>query len=224
MRELHFKLRFSGCGERNLPKTYKTVLRQDSDVTVLNVSQIFKTSYKEMRLCKIDITLTNTVSNNGLNFTETVLVIFSKEGTMFDQFNAKEIKNTTDKDSLNTHQISHIKKRSIDKLLKSKKRGCKRTDMVVDFDKIGWGKWIIYPKTFNAYMCKGKCHLNTGQELDTTNHAILQSLMRMKNRSLVSRPCCVPTKLSALSMLYYDKRELVVKHHEDMIVEECGCR
>lgn len=101
---------------------------------------------------------------------------------------------------------------------------CSKHDFYVDFDEIGWGKWIVYPKRFNAHLCIGKCPSPVDQHLNPTNHAVMQSLMRLKNPSSVPEPCCVPTKLSALSMLYYEYDEIVVRHHEDMAVDECGCR
>ncbi|KAG8010294.1 Growth/differentiation factor 6-A [Nibea albiflora] len=37
--------------------------------------------------------------------------------------------------------------------------------------------------------------------------------------------CCVPTKLSPISILYIDSgNNVVYKQYEDMVVEQCGCR
>ncbi|XP_045212339.2 derriere protein-like [Mercenaria mercenaria] len=101
---------------------------------------------------------------------------------------------------------------------------CKMHDFKVDFDLIGWGQWIIHPKTFNARVCYGQCPSPIGHEFTPTNHAMLQTLMKMKRPSSAPEPCCVPTKLRPLSMLYFEYDDIVVRHHEDMIVSECGCR
>lgn len=50
-----------------------------------------------------------------------------------------------------------------------------------------------------------------------------QSLLRLYKPNLVPCPACSPVKMSPLSMLYYERGEVVVRHHEDMIIEECGC-
>lgn len=99
---------------------------------------------------------------------------------------------------------------------------CKRVDLTVDFDKIGWGSWVIFPKTYNAYQCVGSC--STQVDGDPNNHAIIQNMVRRVNRNRAPTPCCVPTKLSSLSMLYYERGVIVVKEHEEMVVRECGCR
>ena len=104
------------------------------------------------------------------------------------------------------------------------RQNCERKDFFVDFNSIGWGQWIVFPKRFNARQCLGRCPMPVDQKYYPTNHAILQSLMRLQDRASVARPCCVPAKLSAISMLYYEKGEVVVRQHEDMIVDKCGCR
>lgn len=101
---------------------------------------------------------------------------------------------------------------------------CKMHDFKVDFDLIGWGPWIIHPKTYNARVCYGQCPSPIGHEYTPTNHAMLQTLMKMKRPRAAPEPCCVPTKLRPLSMLYFEYDDIVVRHHEDMIVSECGCR
>ncbi|XP_056627184.1 nodal-related 2 [Triplophysa dalaica] len=100
---------------------------------------------------------------------------------------------------------------------------CKRVDMHVDFNQIGWGSWIVFPKKYNAYRCEGSCPNPLGEELQPTNHAYMQSLLKYYHPNRVPAACCAPTKMSPLSMLYYENEELILRHHEDMVVEECGC-
>ncbi|XP_042278520.1 southpaw [Thunnus maccoyii] len=100
---------------------------------------------------------------------------------------------------------------------------CRKVDMWVDFDHIGWDEWIVHPKRFNAYRCEGECPTPLDDSFHPTNHAYMQSLLRHHQPERVSCPSCVPTRLSPLSMLYYENDDLSLRHHVDMIVEECGC-
>ncbi|XP_048369162.1 nodal homolog [Sphaerodactylus townsendi] len=100
---------------------------------------------------------------------------------------------------------------------------CKRVDMMVDFEQTGWGSWIVYPKKFNAYRCEGDCPSPVDETFKPTNHAYIQSLLKLYQPNRVPCPACAPVKLSPLSMLYYEKGEVTLRHHEDMIIEECGC-
>ncbi|XP_071105441.1 nodal homolog [Haliotis cracherodii] len=105
-----------------------------------------------------------------------------------------------------------------------KKQGCRLYDFDVDFNTIGWGEWIIHPTRFNSKFCHGNCPSPIDVRHKPTNHAMLQSLMRSKRSNVAPSPCCVPTKLEPLSMMYVEDGEVVVRHHEDMIASECGCR
>ncbi|NXF98811.1 NODAL protein, partial [Sakesphorus luctuosus] len=100
---------------------------------------------------------------------------------------------------------------------------CRRVDMMVDFEQTGWGSWIVYPKKYNAYRCEGLCPSPVDETFKPTNHAYIQSLLQLYKPNTVPCPACSPVKMSSLSMLYYEKGQIVVRHHEDMIIEECGC-
>ncbi|KAK5871487.1 hypothetical protein PBY51_004368 [Eleginops maclovinus] len=100
---------------------------------------------------------------------------------------------------------------------------CRRVDMWVDFDQIGWDEWIVHPKRFNAFRCEGECPTPLDESFSPTNHAYMQSLLKHHHPERGSCPSCVPTRLSPLSMLYYESDDLTLRHHEDMVVEECGC-
>ncbi|KAK5850975.1 hypothetical protein PBY51_001803 [Eleginops maclovinus] len=113
--------------------------------------------------------------------------------------------------------------------LQASKRGsekslCRRVEMHVDFNQIGWGSWIVFPKRYNAYRCEGPCPGPLGEHLNPTNHAYMQSLLKHYHPDRVGSPCCAPTKMSPLSMLYYENGEMLLRHHEEMIVDECGCQ
>uniref|UniRef100_A0A8C4RCC0 TGF-beta family profile domain-containing protein n=1 Tax=Erpetoichthys calabaricus TaxID=27687 RepID=A0A8C4RCC0_ERPCA len=66
------------------------------------------------------------------------------------------------------------------------------------------------PKRYNAFRCEGECPSPVDESFKPTNHAYMQP-----NR--VPCPSCVPTKLSPLSMLYYENGEVTLRHHEDMM-------
>ncbi|NXS12267.1 NODAL protein, partial [Neodrepanis coruscans] len=100
---------------------------------------------------------------------------------------------------------------------------CRRVDMMVDFEQTGWGSWIVYPKKYNAYRCEGLCPSPVDETFKPTNHAYIQSLLQLYKPDQVPCPACSPVRMSSLSMLYYENGEIVVRHHEDMIIEECGC-
>lgn len=51
---------------------------------------------------------------------------------------------------------------------------CRRVDMWVDFDHIGWDTWIIHPKRFNAYRCEGECPTPLDESFNPSNHAYMQ--------------------------------------------------
>lgn len=51
---------------------------------------------------------------------------------------------------------------------------CRRVDMWVDFDHIGWDEWIVHPKRYNAYRCEGRCPSPLDESFSPTNHAYMQ--------------------------------------------------
>ncbi|RWS12817.1 bone morphogenetic protein 7-like protein [Dinothrombium tinctorium] len=102
---------------------------------------------------------------------------------------------------------------------------CTRHELYVDFAKIGWSTWIISPKGYNAYYCKGDCNFPLGQNQWPTNHATVQSIVHELTLAPgVGKPCCVPNKLFSITLLYFDDQEnVVLKQYDDMVAVSCGC-
>jgi hypothetical protein len=103
---------------------------------------------------------------------------------------------------------------------------CSRLDLFVDFEQIGWSSWIIAPKGYSAYYCKGHCNFPLGQSQRPTNHATVQSIVHELNLAPdVGKPCCVPTSLLNVPLLFYDDNEnVVLRMYEDMVADSCGCQ
>ncbi|XP_043088182.1 protein DVR-1 [Puntigrus tetrazona] len=102
---------------------------------------------------------------------------------------------------------------------------CKPRRLYIDFKDVGWQDWIIAPQGYLANYCHGECPFPLSESLNGTNHAILQTLVHSFDPKGTPQPCCVPIKLSPISMLYYDNNDnVVLRHYEDMVVDECGCR
>ncbi|XP_061614457.1 inhibin subunit beta Aa [Phyllopteryx taeniolatus] len=109
-----------------------------------------------------------------------------------------------------------------------KVRVCCKRQFYVNFKDIGWNDWIIAPSGYHANYCEGECPSHvasiTGSALSF--HSTVISHYRMRGYSPFQnlRSCCVPTRLRAMSMLYYNEEHKIIKKDIDnMIVDECGC-
>ncbi|KAM5171063.1 bone morphogenetic protein 10 [Mantella aurantiaca] len=102
---------------------------------------------------------------------------------------------------------------------------CRKTSLYIDFKEIGWDSWIIAPAGYEAYECRGVCSYPLTENVTPTKHAIVQTLIHMKNSQKASKACCVATKLDPISILYLDAGVVTYKFkYEGMVVSECGCR
>ncbi|XP_035291792.1 bone morphogenetic protein 3 [Anguilla rostrata] len=105
-------------------------------------------------------------------------------------------------------------------------RNCARRYLKVDFADIGWSDWIISPKSFDAYYCSGSCPFPMPKSLNPSNHATIQSIVRAVGVVPgIPEPCCVPEKMSSLSILFFDEHSnVVLKVYPNMTVDSCACR
>uniref|UniRef100_A0A3Q2U8F8 Growth differentiation factor 6a n=1 Tax=Fundulus heteroclitus TaxID=8078 RepID=A0A3Q2U8F8_FUNHE len=108
---------------------------------------------------------------------------------------------------------------------KKSKYRCSKKALHVNFKELGWDDWIIAPLGYEAYHCEGACDFPLRSHLEPTNHAIIQTLMNSMDPNSTPPSCCVPTKLSPISILFTDSgNNVVYKQYEEMVVEQCGCR
>lgn len=110
------------------------------------------------------------------------------------------------------------------KLKRLSRNRCRRHNLYVDFNDVGWHKWIIAPTGYDAFFCLGECRFPLANHMNSSSHAMVQTLVNSVNGA-VPRACCVPTSLSPIALLYLDPQDRVVlKNYQDMVVEGCGCR
>ncbi|KAK6482912.1 inhibin beta B chain-like [Huso huso] len=104
---------------------------------------------------------------------------------------------------------------------------CCRQQFYIDFGLIGWNDWIIAPKGYYGNYCEGSCPAYMAGVPGSVSsfHTAVVNQYRMRGLSPGSmNSCCIPTKLSTMSMLYFDDEYNIVKRDvPNMIVEECGC-
>ncbi|CAG0925268.1 unnamed protein product, partial [Notodromas monacha] len=106
------------------------------------------------------------------------------------------------------------------------RRNCCVRRLFVSFKDLGWDEWILYPDGYFANYCFGECrepnfaHFNTHVLKDYRN--LFQGTDEEYYEAL--SPCCSPTKLSSISLIYYDQKKRIIKRDlPKMRVDECGC-
>ncbi|XP_075873498.1 inhibin beta B chain-like isoform X2 [Nelusetta ayraudi] len=104
---------------------------------------------------------------------------------------------------------------------------CCRQQFYIDFRLIGWNDWIIAPAGYYGNYCEGSCPAYMPGVLGSASsfHTAVVNQYRLRGMSPGSvNSCCIPTKLSTMSMLYFDDEYNIVKRDvPNMIVDECGC-
>uniref|UniRef100_A0A8C6H3S5 Bone morphogenetic protein 8b n=1 Tax=Mus spicilegus TaxID=10103 RepID=A0A8C6H3S5_MUSSI len=101
---------------------------------------------------------------------------------------------------------------------------CRRHELYVSFRDLGWLDSVIAPQGYSAYYCAGECIYPLNSCMNSTNHATMQALVHLMKPDIIPKVCCVPTELSAISLLYYDRNNNVILRRErNMVVQACGC-
>nr|AGK84718.1 myostatin [Carassius carassius] len=94
---------------------------------------------------------------------------------------------------------------------------CCRYPLTVDFEDFGWD-WIIAPKRYKANYCSGECDYIHLQKYPHTH------LVNKANPRGTAGPCCTPTKMSPINMLYFNgKEQIIYGKIPSMVVDRCGC-
>ncbi|ELK30065.1 Growth/differentiation factor 3 [Myotis davidii] len=121
------------------------------------------------------------------------------------------------------HSSSRKRRAAIPAPKVSCKNLCHRHQLFINFRDLGWHKWIIAPTGFMANYCHGDCPFSLTTSLNGSNYAFMQALMHAVDPA-IPQAVCIPTKLSPISMLYQDNDDnVILRHYEDMVVDECGC-
>ncbi|XP_067614315.1 uncharacterized protein [Eurosta solidaginis] len=91
---------------------------------------------------------------------------------------------------------------------------CCRYPLKVNFTNFGWN-FVVAPTSFDAYFCNGECKVGY---MEQYTHTHITSL------TTSATPCCSPTKMRPLSLLYFDQdQNLVLSTIPNMSVEKCSC-
>ncbi|UYV78163.1 INHBB [Cordylochernes scorpioides] len=101
---------------------------------------------------------------------------------------------------------------------------CCKQPLWVGFKELGWDDWIIAPKGYWANYCMGDCAARRTPDTFVNFHTHVLEEYRNRNPYASITPCCAPTKLSSMSLIYFDPDLNIIKTDlPKMVVDECGC-
>ncbi|XP_024153645.1 bone morphogenetic protein 5 [Oryzias melastigma] len=174
----------------------------------------------------INIKAAGIIGRNGPQSKQPFLVAFFKaSGVLLRSVRAAGgKKKNQNRNKSNNRQDSSKPTKTGDYNTSEQKQACKKHELYVSFRDLGWQDWIIAPEGYAAFYCDGECSFPLNAHMNATNHAIVQTLVHLMFPDNVPKPCCAPTKLNAISVLYFDdSSNVILKKYRNMVVRSCGC-
>nr|AAX82169.1 myostatin [Lateolabrax japonicus] len=94
---------------------------------------------------------------------------------------------------------------------------CCRYPLTVDFETLA-GTGLLPQSGYKANYCSGECEYMHLQKYPHTH------LVNKANPRGTAGPCCTPTKMSPINMLYFNRKEQIIYGKiPSMVVDRCGC-
>ncbi|CAK9819973.1 Protein dbl-1 [Anthophora plagiata] len=149
-------------------------------------------------------------------FSSPVLNIFTDSSESETGKRTKRTKRSSPEELMSLHKGRRTK-------CKGESKKCCRHELTVMFKDLKGFEFIVHPKTFDAGYCKGRCPPKYNP---AHHHALLQSLLWKEDRKKVPKPCCAPSKLDQLMIVYFDEddaTQLKVSYWKNIQVLECAC-
>ncbi|XP_014259645.1 protein 60A [Cimex lectularius] len=168
-------------------------------------------------------TLPGNKDNNEID-KQPFMVAFLQGGTESKQRVKRQVKNRKKKADQSENPYSRSPLLEPPHIWQHSQRSCQIQTLYVSFRDLEWQDWIIAPDGYGAFYCSGECNFPLNAHMNATNHAIVQTLVHLINPLQVPKPCCAPTKLTPISVLYYvDDSNVLLKKYKNMVVKSCGC-
>ncbi|CAL7937285.1 unnamed protein product [Xylocopa violacea] len=149
-------------------------------------------------------------------FSSPVLNVFTVTSSAASATGQRRTKRSSPEELMSLHKGRRTK-------CKGDSKKCCRHELTVMFKDLKGFEFIVYPKTFDAGYCKGRCPPRYNP---AHHHALLQSLLWKEDRKKVPKPCCAPSKLDQLMIVYFDENDstqLKVSFWKNIQVLECAC-
>ncbi|XP_042552888.1 bone morphogenetic protein 5 [Dipodomys spectabilis] len=173
----------------------------------------------------INVKSAGLVGRHGPQSKQPFMVAFFKaSGVLLRSVRAASKRKTQSRGKASPHQDAARAAGAGDYNTSEQKQACKKHELYVSFRDLGWQDWIIAPEGYAAFYCDGECSFPLNAHMNATNHAIVQTLVHLMFPEHVPKPCCAPTKLNAISVLYFDdSSNVILKKYRNMVVRSCGC-
>ncbi|CAO2634294.1 Bone morphogenetic protein 5 [Lemmus lemmus] len=173
----------------------------------------------------INVKSAGLVGRHGPQSKQPFMVAFFKASeVLLRSVRAASKRKNPNRNKSNSHQDTSRMSTAGDYNTSEQKQACKKHELYVSFRDLGWQDWIIAPEGYAAFYCDGECSFPLNAHMNATNHAIVQTLVHLMFPDHVPKPCCAPTKLNAISVLYFDdSSNVILKKYRNMVVRSCGC-